>query len=322
MAEGLVIGIDAGGTRTRALLADRHGRMLGHGRAGAVNPHSGALEPAAALETALRQALGERDPSAVTAGCLGIAGAETTSGSWAHDAARAAWTSTGLGGEPTVTDDVTVAFAAGTVQADGAVLVAGTGAVAAAISHRRVTRRADGYGWLLGDAGSAVWLGVRALRAALAGLDGRGPPTALTEAVARELASGLPLATLPVAVLDAVEARTPGQLGEFAPLVSRAARDGDAAALALVDRAAGHLVATLAAVAGSQPPAIVLSGGLLIDQNPVAERVDADVRSRYALVPAIATSGAAGAAALALARLSAGHDPGAHVRLLSAPPLE
>jgi glucosamine kinase len=318
VAEALVIGVDAGGTHTRALLADEDGGILGDGRAGPANARSGALDPAAALETALRQALGGREPDAIAAGCIGIAGAGTTRSLWARDAARRAWTAAGFRGEPRVTDDVTVAFAAGTVEADGAVLVAGTGAIAAAIDDRRVTRRADGYGWLLGDAGSAVWLGLHAVRAALAGLDGRGPPTALTEAVARELAPGVPLDRLPAAVLEAVDARTPGELGELAPLVSRAARDKDVAARALVDRAAGHLVATLAAVAGGQPPAIVLSGGLLINPGPVAERVHAAVRSRYTLVPAIATSGAAGAAALALAGLPAGHDPAAHARLLSA----
>ncbi len=68
MAEGLVIGVDAGGTRTHALLADRHGRVLGSGKAGPANPRSGARDPTTALETALRQTLGQRDPGAVTAG--------------------------------------------------------------------------------------------------------------------------------------------------------------------------------------------------------------------------------------------------------------
>ncbi|MFD0537747.1 hypothetical protein ACFQY7_32330 [Actinomadura luteofluorescens] len=48
-------------------------------------------------------------------------------------------------------------------------------------------QRADGYGWLVGDEGSAVWLGKEAVRAALAAYDGRGSPTLLTDSVPRAL---------------------------------------------------------------------------------------------------------------------------------------
>ena len=80
-----------------------------------------------------------------------------------------------------VVPDLLAAFAAGTPAASGAVLVAGTGAGAAAVVDRQVVRQADGAGWLLGDIGSAVWLAREALVAVVAALDGRGPATALTE---------------------------------------------------------------------------------------------------------------------------------------------
>jgi hypothetical protein len=67
------------------------------------------------------------------------------------------------------------------------VVFSGTGAGAAVINDGAIVQRADGYGWLVGDEGSAVWLGKEAVRAALAAYDGRGSPTLLTDSVPRAL---------------------------------------------------------------------------------------------------------------------------------------
>ncbi|MCP9967283.1 ATPase [Actinomadura madurae] len=80
-----------------------------------------------------------------------------------------------------------MAFAAGTSEPKGIVVFSGTGAGAAVINDGAIVQRADGYGWLVGDEGSAVWLGKEAVRAALAAYDGRGSPTLLTDSVPRAL---------------------------------------------------------------------------------------------------------------------------------------
>ena len=69
--------------------------------------------------------------------------------------------------------------ASGTSAPRGAVLIAGTGTIAAWIADGEVTHRIDGHGWLVGDDGSGFWLGRQAVRAVLAELDGRGEPTLL-----------------------------------------------------------------------------------------------------------------------------------------------
>ena len=52
-----VLGIDAGGTKTVALLADADGRILGEGRAGAANLQTeGELEVEKTLHTAIENA--------------------------------------------------------------------------------------------------------------------------------------------------------------------------------------------------------------------------------------------------------------------------
>lgn len=69
---------------------------------------------------------------------------------------------------------------------DGVVIAAGTGTVALAVGPEGVAR-IDGWGHLLGDAGSAYWIGRRGLEAALRGSDGRGPETELTRRLPPDL---------------------------------------------------------------------------------------------------------------------------------------
>ncbi len=68
--------------------------------------------------------------------------------------------------------------------AQGAVIASGTGVVTLAVGPRSVAR-VDGWGYLMGDAGSGFWVGRQALEAVMRAHDGRGPATALT-AVVRE----------------------------------------------------------------------------------------------------------------------------------------
>src|SRR6185312_6070030 len=67
----------------------------------------------------------------------------------------------------------------------GAVIAAGTGSVTLAVGATDVVR-IDGWGYIMGDAGSGYWLGREALVAVMRAFDGRGPATALTDVVAAD----------------------------------------------------------------------------------------------------------------------------------------
>ncbi|HEU5156198.1 MAG TPA: BadF/BadG/BcrA/BcrD ATPase family protein [Streptosporangiaceae bacterium] len=181
-----VIGVDAGGTTTRCVVMAPSGTIAGYGKGPGANRNSGG-DAVTSLTTALRAALRDLDPSLVAGGVFGMAGAGAAGRAGAVHAATEAWHACGLTGAPTVVTDISVAFAAGTNAANGVVVFSGTGAGAAAISHGNIVRRADGYGWLVGDEGSAVWLGREAVRATLNAYDGRGAPTILAETVPRAL---------------------------------------------------------------------------------------------------------------------------------------
>jgi glucosamine kinase len=64
----------------------------------------------------------------------------------------------------------------------GCVVAAGTGVVTLGVGATRAVR-VDGWGWILGDAGSGFWIGRRAIDMALRAFDGRGPSTGLLDLV-------------------------------------------------------------------------------------------------------------------------------------------
>jgi N-acetylglucosamine kinase-like BadF-type ATPase len=200
----LVVGLDAGGTRTRAVLAAADdGRVLRESTGG---PGNAMTVPVPQLIDHLAEALAQVVPEGVRARVVavtgGFAGATAASEEdpGTSRARKALTEALGRLGIPTVRvgvcSDIEAAFAAAPgTPSDGLALVAGTGAVAMRITDRHATTTVDGDGWLLGDEGSGFWIGRSAVRAALRMADGRGRPTVLAGWVGRTL--GLPVDVLP-----------------------------------------------------------------------------------------------------------------------------
>ncbi|WP_329130659.1 ATPase [Streptomyces sp. NBC_01476] len=318
----LVVGVDAGGTRSRACLAvaGPGGPVLGRGTGGPGNALSVARPD---LTRHLTEAIAGAVPVAargrVVAAYGGFAGAADGVGpergrELALSCLVDALAANGITGVPAdVGGDTEVALAAGPgAPADGLVLIAGTGAIAARISGRRRSAVTDGHGWLLGDEGSGFWLGSHAVRAALEALDARGPWTSLVGRVTAHYfpsaAGGLPrqdwspLARhgLAEAIVVAAYGQPPPQLALLSPAAVAAAEEGDAVARALLDRAAELLSATVRSLGPRVGEPLVMTGGLLGPEGPLRGRVTAllgDLGLSVHPVP----DGAAGAAALALA---------------------
>jgi glucosamine kinase len=324
--ESLVLGGDLGGTSTRVLVAGTDGRVRGRSTAAAGNPVSHPDGAAAAFGDALRAALAGVDPVRVEASVVGVAGVSALR--TASVAARfgRVWADAGLRCDPGYAADLEVAFAAGTPEPDGSVLVAGTGATAGAVTGRRLTRTADGHGWLLGDDGSGFWLGREAVRAALRALDAGEAPGRLVGAVLDELGATTTAGQVPPAratewqrdrVIEAIHSRPGVQLSALAPLVSAAYRDGDPEARSIVERAAAALLTTLGRIRDPEETTpIVLAGSLTSDTSPVGTTLRALLPDRFAGPVRPARTGVGGAAWLALAAL----DPAlatrdAHARL-------
>ncbi|MER7921972.1 MULTISPECIES: BadF/BadG/BcrA/BcrD ATPase family protein [unclassified Streptomyces] len=291
-----VIGLDAGGTRTRAVLAAAEdGRHLGEGAAG---PGNALTVPVPLLTDHLAEAIGQAVPEALRARVVAVSGgfAGATAASTeepGHVNARAALTAAlGRLGIPAdrlrVCSDIEAAFASAPgTPADGLALVAGTGAVALRITGRTTTTSVDGDGWLLGDDGSGFWIGRSAVRAALRMADGRGPTTVLADSVGQAL--GVPAEELPgdgawsrahreayrMRVLPAVMAELPIRLARFAPLVVEAAGKRDTVAEGILDDAAAQLLDTVRALEPKPGERIVATGGLLGPEGPLTASLTA-----------------------------------------------
>jgi len=302
----MVVGIDAGASTTRCVVATLDGAVVGRGAAGGANRNSSGGDASAALGAALTAALGDLDRTRVRLGVLGAAGSAGAGRDAFRAAADRAWRDAGLTGEAVTVTDLEVAYAAGTAEPDGVLLLSGTGALAARFARGVLRRRCDGYGWLLGDEGSAVWIGVRALRAVLAALDGRGEPTALLDAacahfgirpdgVAEDVAQAL---------LAAGFAAVPAALGRLAPAVSAAGESGDPVAGRICAAAAGRLLHTFDSVGPPPGAVVVLAGSVLLSPGPVGRAVRAGLLARTAAEPRAALDGAGGAAALAVGLLT------------------
>ncbi len=303
----LALGGDLGGTSTRILVVDGDGCVHGRGRAGGGNPISHPAHAAAAFGEALRAALDGVDASRVRTSVIGVAGGSALRRAPAAEQFEKAWSDAGLTCDPGYRPDLEVAFAAGTPEPDGAVLVAGTGASAGAVTGHRLTRTAGGHGWLLGDDGSGFWLGREAARATLRTLDAEESPGKLVASVLDQLRAAGPVVRQREQVIEAAYARPGVHLSELAPLVSAAYRDGDPQAVTIVERAGAELLGTLALIRDEDESGpIVLAGSLAGDESPVGAVLRGLLQERFAGAVLPARNGAGGAAWLALAV----HDPG------------
>lgn len=285
----LILGVDAGGTASKAVVVAPDGTVLGRGTAGPGNPSAVGSAAAVAIGAAVREALGPHDPGGVVAGVVGVAGVSVLADPGVAAGFAAQWSAIGLTCPVEVVADAVTAFAAGSAAARGAVLIAGTGAVAALVDGGEVVRAADGLGWLLGDEGSGLWLGLQAVRHAARHWSSSGL------AVRVALHAGAATAD------DLVHwaQRLPfGSFAALAPIVCDFATRGDPAATAIVADAVGRLVATLDALEAPDA-AVVLAGGLLTGATPVREGVLDVLRGRGATV-GTAHDPALGAARLAL----------------------
>lgn len=238
----IFIGIDGGGSKTTALIADRDGNILGRGTSGPSNYLVIGAEAAyAALDAAVESAVGGQ-PVPPAALCLGMAGAARP----ADQAVLRAWTDARYPGVPVViTHDARLALAAGTPEGWGVAVLCGTGSMVYGEDSRGQIARADGWGYLLGDDGSGYAIGRAALRAVARAADGRGPQTALTEAILEHWSLAQPQDLIGHVYKSAQ--RT--DIAALAALTQTAALQGDAVAEAILQAAGRELAVSVEAVA-------------------------------------------------------------------------
>ena len=256
------IGIDGGGTRTRAVVLDGEGRELARSQGGAAlaDPHH-PQHAAAALASTARAAAAEAGLALpCTALWAGIAGAgrETVRSSVEMELERL-----GVARQVRVGNDADAAFHAAFGEGMGILLVAGTGSVAWGRNQEGREGRVGGWGTLLGDEGSGYAIGLESLRRVARTADGRGVETQLLEAILDHL--GLASAEELITWTSQAEK---ARVAALVPVVLESSRRGDAVAgeilVKAVEELVGHVLTILANLGPwSFPPQVALAGGLL-----------------------------------------------------------
>jgi N-acetylglucosamine kinase-like BadF-type ATPase len=264
----LVIGIDAGGTKSVCLLARADdGEIVGRGVGGPGNIRAvGEERVAQSLMAAIQAAFAAADRSSqqgIVAVVVGAAGAARADDRALVEAIlRRAIKARYYG----VTNDAAIALRAELPTGPGVLLISGTGSIGYGRTVNGDEVRAGGWGYLLDDAGSAYAVGLAGLAAILRAHDGRDPSTALRQ----PLLSAWDL-TAPEEIISRLYQQPPPReaVAALGPIVFATARSGDAVAQQIVT-AAGTALGDLAAATirqlGTTPETIiplVTDGGFL-----------------------------------------------------------
>jgi glucosamine kinase len=255
----LLLGIDGGGTRTTAWLANEAGRVLARAVTGPTNPLKVGFEATQrqllrAARATLRQAelksfagpLRERRKKpavsdrpyrapVLDAVCVGLAGVDRAQVhrrlyAWLRKSIPARF--------HLLTTDAAIALRAAIGDSPGVIVISGTGSIAYGRDDHGRVLRAGGWGVPFDDAGSGYDLGHKAIVAALRDYDGRGPYTQLSTKVCRAL-------KIPDITRVVLIPRTAKVIAALFPVVLETARRRDFVARELCEQA-GHDLADLA----------------------------------------------------------------------------
>jgi N-acetylglucosamine kinase-like BadF-type ATPase len=247
-----VLGIDGGGSKTVCVLMDDSYQVLGRGEAGPSNYQSiGTEATLQSIESAIHSAVDEAAQSIkfikVEAICLGLAGVsriadiEVVKGlvkdlqnrnflyiSWALKPSNIV-----------ICNDALIALVGGIGHDVGIVVAAGTGSIVFGRNHQGNTKRVGGWGYILGDEGSAYKIAVAGMQAALKAYDGREIPTSLIEVFKQHLCLEN--------IEDLIELIYGGgwgvkQIAALAPIVDFTAASGDVVANSIINNAVEDLV--------------------------------------------------------------------------------
>jgi glucosamine kinase len=176
-----LVGVDGGGTSTRALLARRDGRVIGQGQAGPSALQQGIASAWTQVQLAIRRAFetaGVATPSwdrvALGAGLSGVSNRP-----WRDQFVA---TNPGFAELVAETDSFTMLVGAHGGK-PGAIVIAGTGSIGEVWNPDGSRHCVGGFGFPVSDEGSGAWLGLRAVREAQAAIDGRSNAGSLARAV-------------------------------------------------------------------------------------------------------------------------------------------
>jgi glucosamine kinase len=266
----LFLGVDGGGTKCQAVIMTAQGETLGRGVGGPANAYQNLVQTQQSILDASLQALHSAGLSAgflseLIAG-IGLAGVNvpsvfTAMNQWHHPFKKMH-----------LATDLYIACV-GAHQGDGAVIVAGTGSCGYSMVNSN-THMLGGHGFLLGDKGSAAWIGLEVVKAVLLALDHLGEQTLLSQFICSDAGANS---------MSLVEKMTNARTSDYAQLAKHvfiAADANDAVAKRILREGADYLSALAAQLWATHPKRMSFIGGMSAQILPwlssdIAEKMSA-----------------------------------------------
>jgi N-acetylglucosamine kinase-like BadF-type ATPase len=228
----LVLGIDGGGTHTRASIVDGE-KVLGHGQSGSIKRlRVGAEAAEANLRKVLKDVYAQAGVKGVSAACCGVA---SVSMPGITEWITAVFNDFGVERSDIVGDEV-IALDAAFHGGPGILQIAGTGSNTIGRAPDGSKESAGGWSSHLGDEGSGYWIGLHSVRRALRAHDQEKPSRVLQKV-------GEIWGTPDLDDLVNVGDGTPGpDFAALAPAIDELAEAGDPVALDVLQQASADLV--------------------------------------------------------------------------------
>ncbi|MFE1791591.1 N-acetylglucosamine kinase [Streptomyces sp. NPDC059525] len=314
-----VLALDAGNSKTDAVLVGADGTVLGTGRSGGFQPPRTGVGAAVdvlgeAVAAAVRAAGLAGPPYAFrVSACLANADLPVEEQQLGDAIAARGWAEA-----VEVRNDTFAVLRAGVDRPRGVAVVCGAGINCVGMLPDGRTARFPALGRISGDWGGGGGLAEEAVWWAARAEDGRGGPTGLAKALPGHFGLGAMAGLIEAVHLGGIPR---GRLHELVPVLFAVAAEGDAVASAIVERQAEEVVA-LASVAlerlgllAEEVP-VLLGGGVLAAGHPqlngrIGELLSA--RAPRARLSVVTAPPVLGAALLGLDALGA--PAGAHGRL-------
>ncbi|MGH1396819.1 MAG: N-acetylglucosamine kinase [Trichormus sp.] len=291
-----VLGIDGGGSKTVCILMDEQHQIIGRGEAGAANYQSigkaaACKSIAAAIYQAANEALKLTTSITITSICLGLAGV-----SRAADIEIVKSIVIELQNDQSlpiiwdlppsniiICNDALIALVGGIGHPQGIVVAVGTGSIVFGRNAEGETKRVGGWGYILGDEGSAYQIAIAGMQAALKAYDGRIKYTRLVEDFSQHLSL--------TSIEDLIAVIYRGgwgvkEIAALAPIVDLAAACDDEVANNIIDDAVQELVTATSTVIASifKPNSvfeIVTTGSVWHGKAEIQQRFKISMINKY-----------------------------------------
>lgn len=227
----IIIGVDGGGTKTKACAYNLDGKLLGTGMSGFGNL---LIESNVAISNIIESINKCLEQLPKMSECLhiylGLAGSDNS-----NQVEKLEKSLKKFNALVTIVNDVRLAHVATFEGRDGILTIAGTGSVSYGISNEKI-EMAGGWGHLLGDEGSGYWIAIKAIKQMIVEEDNGESLSKLSLALLNELKI-----KKVQEIKSFIYEASKGEIASLVPIIVQVAKSGSEEAIHILYEAGSHL---------------------------------------------------------------------------------